>query len=103
LQWYLRQTFLSLLIRPPKSIFAYNLKVILFIHPPSRSLKSSQTVCHWESGRSPDIRVGDLSKVAGALGCRQRDLLAPVEAPIQPLHPRPKRRRRLVSHLDARR
>jgi transcriptional regulator with XRE-family HTH domain len=59
-----------------------------------------QTVGCWESGRSPDIRSGDLCKIAVALGCRLRDLLAPVEAPIPPLHPHPRRRRRTAASVS---
>jgi transcriptional regulator with XRE-family HTH domain len=59
--------------------------------------KSRQTICHWESGRAPDIRVADLQKIAEILGCRVRDLLAPPETPIPPFHPYTKRRRLATS------
>jgi transcriptional regulator with XRE-family HTH domain len=60
--------------------------------------KSRQCVCHWERGSS-DLRISDLHRLAEALDCRLRDLLAPPEAPIPSLHPR-RKRRRSVSHLD---
>jgi transcriptional regulator with XRE-family HTH domain len=60
--------------------------------------KSRQCVCHWERGSS-DLRMSDLHRLAEALDCRLRDLLAPPEAPIPSLHPR-RKRRRSVSHLD---
>jgi transcriptional regulator with XRE-family HTH domain len=48
--------------------------------------KTRPAVGHWEAGRS-FIRSGDLARVARALECRMRDLLAPVEAsiPARPL------------------
>jgi transcriptional regulator with XRE-family HTH domain len=48
--------------------------------------KTRAAVGHWESGRA-FIRGSDLARVARALGCRMRDLLAPVEAPIPPRPP----------------
>jgi transcriptional regulator with XRE-family HTH domain len=46
--------------------------------------KTRQMVGHLETGRVGDIGVGALSRIADALGCRSRDLLAPPDAPILP-------------------
>jgi transcriptional regulator with XRE-family HTH domain len=46
--------------------------------------RSRQTICHFETGRSSDIRNSDLHKLAEVLGCRVRDLFAPIDAPIPP-------------------
>jgi hypothetical protein len=52
-------------------------------------------------------RTGSAAGIVARRNCgllgRLKDLLTPSEAPIPPLHPCPKRRRRPVSHLDARR
>jgi transcriptional regulator with XRE-family HTH domain len=55
---------------------------------------SRQAVCRWENARAVDIRIGELCKLAGALDCRVRDLLAPFEAPIPPRASSPRRYRR---------
>jgi transcriptional regulator with XRE-family HTH domain len=63
--------------------------------------RSRQTICHFETGRSSDIRNSDLHKLAEVLGCRVRDLLAPIEAPLPPLWSNRRRvRQRAVDRPD---
>jgi transcriptional regulator with XRE-family HTH domain len=55
--------------------------------------KTRGSIGHLEAGRVADVGVLVLCRIADALGCGLRDLLAPVGAPIPPLRPERRRRR----------
>jgi transcriptional regulator with XRE-family HTH domain len=67
-----------------------------------RIRKTRPAIGRWEAGRA-FIRGRDLARVARALECRMRDLLAPPDAPIPPRWPRREtsKRRAPIVHLNA--